>query len=561
MKAFISYRRNDAFMGTESGGRPDFAFIDKLASALTLAGFTEVFVDKTAVRTGDHFESRIHQAITDCDLLVAVIGRSWLAIMRDKIAARERDILVREIRAALKQEKEIAPLLVDGAVMPRPTDLPEQIRPLQEISGVAISSNASVEDIAAKLTHSSRQAADIRRLGSRWLRAYVIFAGFAYYCCALQPHLVGVWEFGSQPWGGMVKVWSGFYIWPIFFLPFALVSLYRPLTVLIESAANASRLKDRLTYLTPLILGTLISLLAIAIEVGGSFEVPWSIHPALPGCSHSSTTASSDWAILSSYDRAPTPGEAGPLFERYGNEFWLKDKCWPNVFYYLTVPVYQNSTNPGYLAERPGVQRAFMSMLSTESGAPYSASFFPYVLSFAILAWLGCTGVIMSVFYVTVQIRRPGDDAVLRLPSEDAYLCLTYSFVTLMVWLPFRMNTIYFKNLYACETLENCVINPQLYLNDGVLGTMLLIGYAFLTVGLLVKYRRLVLGLLGAFAVATILFASFAVFRFSADIAPLTELWQFYVGVSIPSIVIMLALWYQFDPSVVHFNDFKKDIE
>jgi hypothetical protein len=168
----------------------------------------------------------------------------------------------------------------------------------------------------------------------------------------------------------------------------------------------------------------------------------------------------------------------------------------------------------------------------------------------------------MSVFYVTVQIRRPSDDAVLRLPSEDAYLCLTYSFVTLMVWVPFRMNTIYFKNLYFCETLEQgCKVNPVLYLNDWVLGTMLLIGYVFLTVGLLVKYHRLVLGLLSAAAVATIILGAFAVFRFSADIAQLTDLWQFYVGLSIPSIVIMVALWYQFDPSVVHFNDFKKEIE
>jgi hypothetical protein len=551
-------------MQSETGGSElDFAFIDKLSRALLAAGFTSVFVDKTAVKPGDHYESRIHQAVADCDLFVAVVGRDWLSILREKIAAGDRDILVREIRSALKQEKEIVPLLIDGAVMPKPTDLPEQIRPFHYKNGVPIKSGDSVETIVAALTDSSRQVAEVRKLGSWWTRAYLIFAVFAYYFCAVQPHIIGVWEFGLQPWGGMAKVWSGFFIWPIFFLPFALVALYRPLTVLIESAANAARWKDVLTYLTPLVLGTVISLLAIAIEVRGPVEVPWSIHPALPGCPHASTTASPDLAILSSYDKAPdaTPGGVGPLHKRYSNEFWLKDKCWPNVFYYLTVPVYQNATNDGYLEERPKVQRAFMSVLSTKSGAPYSASFFPYVLSFAILIWLGCTGVIMSVFYVTVQIRRPSDDAVLRLPSEDAYLCLTYSFVTLMVWVPFRMNTIFFKNLYFCEALDNCAVSATLYLNDWVLGVMLLIGYLFLTVGLLVKYRRLVLGFLGASAVATIVLGAFAVFRFSADIAQLTDLWQFYVGVSIPSIVIMLALWYQFDPSVVHFNDFKKEIE
>jgi hypothetical protein len=562
LKAFVSYRRHDTFMQPEIGGKPNFAFIDKLSEALSVAGFTNVFIDKTAVKAGDHYESQIHRAIADCDLFVAVIGGSWLDILHEKVAAGERDILVREIRAALKQEKEIVPLLIDGADMPKPSDLPEQIRSFHYANGVSIESSASAQTIAAKLTDRSREVAYTRKLGSRWKRAYIVFAFFAYYFCAIQPHIIGVWEFGLQPWVGMAKVWSGFYIWPIFFLPFALVALYRPLTVIIESAANAARFRDVLTYLTPLVLGTLISLLAVAIEVLGPVEVPWSIHPALPGCPYAST-ASGDLAILSSYDQAPdVPGAVGPLHARYSNEFWLKDKCWPNVFYYLTVPVYQNTTNAGYLDERAKVQRVFMSVLRNEFGAPYSGSFFPYVLSFTILIWLGCTGVIMSVFYVTVQIRRPSDDAVLRLPSEDAYLCLTYSFVTLMVWVPFRMNTIYFKNLYFCETLEKgCKVDPVLYLNDWVLGTMLLIGYVFLTVGLLVKYHRLVLGLLSAATVATIILGAFAVFRFSADIAQLTDLWQFYVGISIPSIVVMLALWYQFDPSVVHFNDFKKEID
>jgi hypothetical protein len=401
--------------------------------------------------------------------------------------------------------------------------------------------------------------ASFRKLGSRWTGAYVIFALFAYYFCAIQPHIIGIWEFGLQPWSGMAKVWSGFYVWPIFFLPFALVALYRPLVVLVESAINETRLSDRLKYLTPLILGTVVSLLAIAIEVIGPYEVPWSIHPALPSCPHAS--ASNDYSILSNYDAPLRPGDTGPLHDRYGSEFWIKDKCWPNVFYYLTVPVYQNTANASYLAERPRVQRAFMSMLGANSGAPYSASFFPYVVSFAILIWLGCTGVIMSVFYVMVQIRRPDDDAVRLLPTENAYLCLTYSFVTLMIWIPFRMNTIYFKNLYACEQLENCVANAKLYLNDGVLGVMLLIGYVFLTGGLLVRYGRLTLCLLAGAAVAAILLGAFTVYKYSSDIAVLTELWQFYVGISIPAIVILMALWYLFDPSMVHMRDFRREIE
>ena len=166
----------------------------------------------------------------------------------------------------------------------------------------------------------------------------------------------------------------------------------------------------------------------------------------------------------------------------------------------------------------------------------------------------------MAVFYVTVRIRRP-DNTIVKSPSEHAYLCLTYAFLAFMVWVPFRMNTIYFKRVYFCSNINGCVLTPDHYLYDIILGTMLLIAYAYLTVGLLIQYRRTATSLLAAAALIAICLSAFVVIRFGESIAILTEHWQFYVAVAIPMIVILVALWWQFDPEVMQLNDFKEAAE
>lgn len=558
LRAFISYRRQDTFLH-----RGVDEFITKLIASLKQAGFSDVFLDETGIKPGTNFEGRIYQAILDCDLFVAVIGKSWLPILQQRLGTGEKDILVREIRAALKMEKEILTLLVDDADMPPESALPSQISQFHYNNAVQLQSADTVGAISAQIKASTRQIFETRELGARWFWLYLVFACAAWVLCAVVPHVVGIWEFGPS-WGGMAQVWSGLYIWPILFLPFVLMATYRPITILIERAAYTSRMRDRLTYLTPLVLGTVIALLAVFLDAVGVNEVPWSIYPALPGCHADSATAPPEsslrnFGIVTSYNAEP-PGGFGPSHQSYENEFWAKNKCWPNVFYYLTVPVSQYATNEIYTRDRPAVRAAFDLVLADRT-ARYSKTFFAYTLSLAILMWIGCTGVVMSVFYVAVAIRRPDDDTVLNIPSEDAQLCLTYSFVNLMAWVPFRINTLYFKKLYLCDTLSACDLDPKFYLNDLVFCAMLLIGFVALSTGLLVNYKRRMLAVWGLLAVGMMLLAAFAVFRFGADLAHVTGSWQFYVAIAIPSIVIMLALWYQFDPSVVRFRDFKHQIE
>lgn len=552
LKAFISYRREDSYILKRGDGEQDLAFIHKLEGALKTVGFDDVFVDTGAIAPGENYENKIFRAVSDCDLLVAVVGRNWLDILRERSQLAVRDTLVREIQAALKLEKEIVPLLIDGATMPDEADLPEQIRAFHFQNGRSVRSSDSRDILVSALAVSTKKVAQTRRLDSRWLLAYIALGLLAYYLCAIHPNIIGLLEFGPQSWGGMAAIWSGFFIWPIFFLPFALAALCRPILVLIESATNALRVRDRLVYLTPLLFGTVLAGLEIALELQTD-ESPWSIRPSLPSCSAAPTP--NDLGILSHYDESQDP----ILNQTYGGAFWMNERCWPNVFYYLTVPLYQNAATPDYLARRPAVARAFMRVL-TQQNVPHSKVFLPYVISFSILMWLLGVGIVMSIFFAIVQIRRPDDDSVLRLPSEVAYLCLTYTFVAMMIWIPFRINTDYFKYLYSCEHYGNCSnLALKLYFPDGVLASALAICYVFLSVGLIYRYRRYALGIVGAFAVVLSLLGAFLIYWYQERLAQLTDSSQFAVGISIPILLVMIALGYSFDPSVVHFNDFKRD--
>ena len=85
LRAFICYRRTDAFMLTDEAGKPNTAFIIKLKDALFLAGFKDVFFDTdetSGIQAGENYEGRIHRAIANCDLFIALIGKKWLIYLR-----------------------------------------------------------------------------------------------------------------------------------------------------------------------------------------------------------------------------------------------------------------------------------------------------------------------------------------------------------------------------------------------------------------------------------------------------------------------------------------------
>lgn len=116
---FICYRRDDS---RANAGR----LFDWLSEHF---GEDQVFIDIDNIEAGEDFEQVIKNALDSCGIFLTVIGKRWL-LSADGTASRlnEPDDYVRlEIAAALRRDIRVIPVLVDGATMPRPEDLPSEL--------------------------------------------------------------------------------------------------------------------------------------------------------------------------------------------------------------------------------------------------------------------------------------------------------------------------------------------------------------------------------------------------------------------------------------------------
>jgi TIR domain len=128
---FISYRRDD------SGGYAGRLF-DVLAGRF---GPEQTFMDLDDIQGGDDFTAVIGEKVSQCSALLAVIGDRWLTLTGPDGTRRldaPGDFVRLEIAKALERGVRVIPVLVSGAVMPRPEDLPEALRPLSVHQAVEV---------------------------------------------------------------------------------------------------------------------------------------------------------------------------------------------------------------------------------------------------------------------------------------------------------------------------------------------------------------------------------------------------------------------------------------
>lgn len=129
---FISYRRDD----TEGeAGR----LFDDLTRAF---GNDGVFMDVAGIRPGADFRHVIDDSVAHCGVLLAVIGPNWLTIAGADGQPRiddASDFVALEIASALKREVPVIPVLVHGAHMPPPAQLPDSLKDLSFRNSVEIS--------------------------------------------------------------------------------------------------------------------------------------------------------------------------------------------------------------------------------------------------------------------------------------------------------------------------------------------------------------------------------------------------------------------------------------
>src|ERR1700744_5013784 len=120
---FINYRRDDA---PGVAGR----LFDYLAARFSK---DDLFMDVDAMKPGEDFAKQLDAQVSQCRVLLAVIGPHWLDAT-DKSGARrldsDRDYVRLELASALKRDIAVIPVLVDGAAMPTEEGLSDDLKPL-----------------------------------------------------------------------------------------------------------------------------------------------------------------------------------------------------------------------------------------------------------------------------------------------------------------------------------------------------------------------------------------------------------------------------------------------
>jgi tetratricopeptide (TPR) repeat protein len=123
-KIFISYRRDDV-PGDARG------VCNRLERKF---GKANVFMDVDRLVAGQRFDRELDKALSQCDVLVAIIGPRWMESLAQHAHGSERDFVHDEIAAALKRDIVVIPALIgrEGHMpsLRQRNDLPEEIREL-----------------------------------------------------------------------------------------------------------------------------------------------------------------------------------------------------------------------------------------------------------------------------------------------------------------------------------------------------------------------------------------------------------------------------------------------
>lgn len=137
---FICYRRED------SAGFARLIY-NRLTHKL---GDESVFFDVDDIAPGLDFVDILSDRVGKCDALIAVIGKSWASSvdLHNRRRLDDPNDFVRiEIQAALERKIRVIPVLVDGARMPEPDDLPDNLKKLTRRQGIEISHTRFDSDV------------------------------------------------------------------------------------------------------------------------------------------------------------------------------------------------------------------------------------------------------------------------------------------------------------------------------------------------------------------------------------------------------------------------------
>lgn len=120
---FISYRRDDSAGDTAR-------VYDFLKREF---GKYQIFMDIETIKPGENFVQIVEDAVSNCGVFLAMIGKNWASIANSKGQPRllePNDFVRLEVAAALRHNKPVIPVLIRGAQMPSSEALPEDLKSL-----------------------------------------------------------------------------------------------------------------------------------------------------------------------------------------------------------------------------------------------------------------------------------------------------------------------------------------------------------------------------------------------------------------------------------------------
>ncbi len=146
-RVFISYRRDDT---APAAGR----LYDRFRHLL---GPKNVFLDVGNIDAGDDFEAKINHEIGKADVILVLVGKRWVEVAPGAEKPRlfnKGDHVHFEVHTALQGNALTLPILVDGARMPEPDSLPEDIAEISKINAPPL----RYETFDADADHIARKA-------------------------------------------------------------------------------------------------------------------------------------------------------------------------------------------------------------------------------------------------------------------------------------------------------------------------------------------------------------------------------------------------------------------
>jgi len=136
---FITYRRDDSSAISE-------LLHDRLASLFPRA---RVFIDVQDIPAGTDWQKLLSERLRSYDVVLAVIGAAWLSMLNERAANGVNDFVRWEVAEALRQNKRIIPVLIDGAQLPTVEELPADVVRLASLQAMPLKRDTRDRDIAA----------------------------------------------------------------------------------------------------------------------------------------------------------------------------------------------------------------------------------------------------------------------------------------------------------------------------------------------------------------------------------------------------------------------------